>query len=125
MCWLRASTPEGCCRGRAEGMPEARGEHGDAADPGVEGMMPIVEVALEHKMEGRTEGRTSVTWAPNARPTTRRTFAAAATGGYRTAGWCVQRGRAARQRSAVLAGLHVCLWGILVTYGETVEGVEV
>ena len=35
--------------------------HGDAADPEVEAMMPVVDVALGHKGKRRTEGRTSST----------------------------------------------------------------
>ena len=86
MCGLRVSTPEGLGRGQTEEMPEARGEHGDAADPEVEGMMPIVEVALEQKRKGRTERRTSSTWAPDARLSNRSKSAAAAAAGCWTTG---------------------------------------
>ena len=81
MCGLGVSTPEGSGQGRTEGMPEARGRHGDAAGPEGEGMMPVLEVALGHQGKTRTEGRTSSTWTPDARPRTRSTSAAAATVG--------------------------------------------
>ena len=56
MCGLKLSTPEGCCRGRTQGMPEARGRHGDAPDLEVEGMMPVGEVALGNKGKGGERG---------------------------------------------------------------------
>ena len=67
-------------------MPDARGGHGELADPGVNGLMPIVEVALSHKGKKMTEGRTSITWTLDARTGTRSTLAAAATAGGGIAG---------------------------------------
>ena len=53
---LGMSTPEGCGRGRTEGMQEARGRHGDEAGPEVEGMMPVVEDAPGQKGRGGRRG---------------------------------------------------------------------
>ena len=49
-------------------------------------MMPIVEVALDHKRKGRTERRTLRTWAPDAGPSNRSTSTAAAAAGCWIAG---------------------------------------
>ena len=78
VCGLRVSTQEGCGLGRAEELPGARGEHGDAADPEVRAMMPLVDVALDHKKNGRTKRRMWSTWATNARLTSTTASAAAA-----------------------------------------------
>ena len=63
-----------------------RGKHGDAADPEVEGMMPLVDVAQDHNRKGRTETLTLSTWDPNARPSARSMSAVAAAAGFLPAG---------------------------------------
>ena len=65
--WTQGNDTEGPWSRGWEGRRSCRRRKactGTRADPEVEGMMPFVAVALDHKRNGRSKRQTSSTWAP-------------------------------------------------------------
>ena len=71
---------------QTEELQEAQGVDRDAAGREVEGVMPFLDVALDHNRKAMSKRQTSSTWAPGLRPCNSCTSATATAAGCWTAG---------------------------------------